>query len=256
MKVSWGFLFFQLTDDYTNTKSLISYHNTRCLVDMDLSQLPAFNFNLEEICEDVLFPEQDDFDDILIDDLALSPKSTPPGPLSTEPNLSPLSIKSETNKHRTCNATQISGNQRLQEPLTGNNGQHVNFSPSRGMDQTNFAILKTDSQQFCSSTMPFGSNSGCTLVKTEQPSAASSLTVAPSGQVMGSLRDDRVTSSTDQSPILSSTGNVRRRRRPDRPSNVKEACSICGDKASGYHYNALSCEGCKGMLSKLKATVN
>jgi hypothetical protein len=26
----------------------------------------------------------------------------------------------------------------------------------------------------------------------------------------------------------------------------EELCLICGDRASGYHYNALSCEGCKG----------
>lgn len=25
-----------------------------------------------------------------------------------------------------------------------------------------------------------------------------------------------------------------------------DLCTICGDRASGYHYNALSCEGCKG----------
>lgn len=26
----------------------------------------------------------------------------------------------------------------------------------------------------------------------------------------------------------------------------QELCVVCGDKASGYHYNALTCEGCKG----------
>lgn len=26
-----------------------------------------------------------------------------------------------------------------------------------------------------------------------------------------------------------------------------ELCVVCGDKASGYHYNALTCEGCKGI---------
>lgn len=26
----------------------------------------------------------------------------------------------------------------------------------------------------------------------------------------------------------------------------EDLCAICGDRASGYHYNALSCEGCKG----------
>jgi len=29
----------------------------------------------------------------------------------------------------------------------------------------------------------------------------------------------------------------------------EELCLICGDRASGYHYNALSCEGCKGTLT-------
>lgn len=27
----------------------------------------------------------------------------------------------------------------------------------------------------------------------------------------------------------------------------EELCVVCGDKASGYHYNALTCEGCKGV---------
>ena len=29
----------------------------------------------------------------------------------------------------------------------------------------------------------------------------------------------------------------------------EEQCLICGDRASGYHYNALSCEGCKGTFT-------
>ena len=28
----------------------------------------------------------------------------------------------------------------------------------------------------------------------------------------------------------------------------EKLCVICGDRASGYHYNALSCEGCKGEI--------
>jgi len=32
----------------------------------------------------------------------------------------------------------------------------------------------------------------------------------------------------------------------------EELCRICGDRASGYHYNALSCEGCKG---RIKTTI-
>lgn len=31
----------------------------------------------------------------------------------------------------------------------------------------------------------------------------------------------------------------------------EELCVVCGDKASGYHYNALTCEGCKGRMKSI-----
>lgn len=46
---------------------------------------------------------------------------------------------------------------------------------------------------------------------------------------------------------------VLKRPRMGHGSRVKgqdELCVVCGDKASGYHYNALTCEGCKGWLFK------
>jgi len=33
------------------------------------------------------------------------------------------------------------------------------------------------------------------------------------------------------------------------PRQQEELCLVCGDRASGYHYNALTCEGCKGMTN-------
>lgn len=42
----------------------------------------------------------------------------------------------------------------------------------------------------------------------------------------------------------------RRSRNMSQAGRVKgeELCVVCGDKASGYHYNALTCEGCKGQI--------
>lgn len=36
------------------------------------------------------------------------------------------------------------------------------------------------------------------------------------------------------------------------PRQQEELCLVCGDRASGYHYNALTCEGCKGLCLKIK----
>lgn len=35
------------------------------------------------------------------------------------------------------------------------------------------------------------------------------------------------------------------------PRQQEELCLVCGDRASGYHYNALTCEGCKGECREL-----
>ena len=34
------------------------------------------------------------------------------------------------------------------------------------------------------------------------------------------------------------------------PQVDEDLCLICGDRASGYHYKALTCEGCKGFFRR------
>ncbi|CAL8404935.1 unnamed protein product [Boreogadus saida] len=54
----------------------------------------------------------------------------------------------------------------------------------------------------------------------------------------------RHSSSVDGQPA------VKRKKGPAPKMLGNEVCSVCGDKASGFHYNVLSCEGCKGFFRR------
>ncbi|NWU17316.1 VDR protein, partial [Cephalopterus ornatus] len=37
---------------------------------------------------------------------------------------------------------------------------------------------------------------------------------------------------------------------PDGDRNVPRICGVCGDRATGFHFNAMTCEGCKGFFRR------
>ncbi|KAM6980407.1 oxysterols receptor LXR-alpha [Aplochiton taeniatus] len=57
------------------------------------------------------------------------------------------------------------------------------------------------------------------------------------------LAAGNIPATTDGQPL-------KRKKGPAPKMLGNEVCSVCGDKASGFHYNVLSCEGCKGFFRR------
>nr|XP_036230912.1 ecdysone receptor [Bactrocera oleae] len=63
-------------------------------------------------------------------------------------------------------------------------------------------------------------------------------------------RDDLSPSSSLNGYSANESCDVKKIKKGPAPRLQEELCLVCGDRASGYHYNALTCEGCKGFFRR------
>ncbi|XP_070135085.1 ecdysone receptor isoform X3 [Drosophila bipectinata] len=63
-------------------------------------------------------------------------------------------------------------------------------------------------------------------------------------------RDDLSPSSSLNGYSANESCDTKKIKKGPAPRVQEELCLVCGDRASGYHYNALTCEGCKGFFRR------